>query len=51
MVYDGMIVGKFVKLRSIDVNDASFSYNIRESKKAKGMSIRNYFEAVGQRGN
>lgn len=37
MVYDGMIVGKFVKLRSIDVNDASFSYNIRESKKAKGL--------------
>lgn len=36
MVYDGVIEGKFVKLRSIDVGDAEFSFNARNDGKAKG---------------
>lgn len=32
MVYDGVIKGKFVSLRSITVDDAEFSYNIRADK-------------------
>ena len=33
MVYDKIIVGKFVDLRSITPDDAEFSYNIRADKK------------------
>ena len=35
MVYDKIIVGKFVDLRSITPDDAEFSYNIRADKRNK----------------
>ena len=35
MVYDKVIVGKFVDLRSITPEDAEFSYNIRADKRNK----------------
>lgn len=40
MIYDEVIHGKFVDMRSITVEDAEFSYNIRADKK--------YCDVVGQ---
>ena len=33
MVYNGIIKGKFVDLRSITLEDAEFSYNIRSDER------------------